>query len=244
MVTGLGYASWCWQELRAALRDRWQLLIFDNRGTGRSDKPAGPYTMAMMADDAARLMQSAGVARAHVLGHSMGGYISLTLALRHPQRVRSLTLIGTSPGGPDTLGVPEETQKMWSLAGTMPAAEYARRSMPFSFAPGWTEKHPAEFDKLLERRLQYPTPPNCWLAQYQACAEYVTQGVDVTGIAVPALVIHGQQDRVVPHHNGALLAKRLPQSTFVSLPDSGHLPFFEETARVAALVRNHLEHAK
>ncbi len=244
MVTGLGYASWCWQGLRAALRERWDVVVFDNRGTGRSDKPAGPYTMAMLADDAANLMQAAGIARAHVLGHSMGGYISLTLALRHPQRVRSLALIGTSPGGPDTQPVPEETLKMWGLAGTMPPAEYARKSMPLSFAPGWTEQHPAEFDTLLERRLQFPTPPACWLAQYQACAEFVNTGVDVRGIRVPALVLHGLQDRVVPHHNGALLAQRLPHATFVSLPDSGHLPFLEEPARVAALVSNHLEHVK
>jgi len=244
MITGLGYATWCWQELRAALRHRWDLLAYDNRGTGRSDKPAGPYSIEMLADDAAAVMQAAGVTRAHVLGHSMGGYISLTLALRHPARVRSLMLIGTSAGGPGTLPVPEETMKIWSLAGTIPPEEYARRSMPFSFAPGWTEKHPAKFGKFLERRLEFPTPAACWQAQYQACVDYVTTGVDVTKIDVPALVIHGRQDRVVPHPNGEQLAQRLPRSTLVSLPNSGHLPFLEEPARVTALVRSHLERLK
>lgn len=197
--------------------------------------------MAMLADDAAALLDAHGVTRSHVLGHSMGGYISLTLALRHPARVRSLTLIGTSPGGSGTMGVPEETQKIWNLAGTMSPAEYARMGMPFSFAPGWTERHPAEFDAILARRLEFPTPPASWLAQYQACVDYVIHGIDVSAIDVPTLVIHGQQDRVVPHANGALLAQRLPRAEFASLPDSGHLPFLEEPGRVAALVRQHLE---
>lgn len=244
MVTGLGYATWCWAGLRTALRERWDLLMFDNRGTGRSDKPAGPYTMAMLADDAAAVMQAAGVARAHVLGHSMGGYISLTLAERHPLLVRSLTLIGTSPGGPGTLPLPEETQTLWDENSKLPPAESARRGMPQSFAPGWTARHPQEFEALLARRLEYPTPPACWLAQYHACVHYVVHGIDVSRITAPSLVIHGVQDRVVPHHNGELLAQRLPHARFVSLPESGHLPFLEEPARVAQLIRSHLESVK
>lgn len=241
LITGLGYASWCWQELRAALRDRAEVLCFDNRGTGRSDKPAGPYSMAMLADDAAALMRAAGVSRARVLGHSMGGYIAITLALRHPGLVRSLVLVGTSPGGPDTKPAPEETIKTWSLAGTMPAADYARVSMPRSFAPGWTDAHPQEFEALLARRLQFPTPPPCWLAQYQACVDYVTAGADVSRIGVPALVIHGQLDQVVPHHNGELLARRLPRADLLSLPRAGHLPFLEDPVAFAAMVRSHLD---
>ncbi|HUR40449.1 MAG TPA: alpha/beta hydrolase [Verrucomicrobiae bacterium] len=240
MITGLGYATWCWQELRALLRADAALTLFDNRGSGRSDKPAGPYTIPMLADDAAAVMDQAGLESAHVLGHSMGGYIAQTLALRHPRRVRSLILVGTSPGGPETHPVPAATQEVWKLAGTMPPAQYARQSMPHSFAPGWTAKHPVEFDAILERRLAFPTPTASWLAQYQACVDYVTHGLDVTAIRVPATVIHGEQDQVVPHHNGKLLSQRLPGARFVSLPDVGHLPMLEVAPRLATLVREHL----
>jgi pimeloyl-ACP methyl ester carboxylesterase len=244
LITGLGYASWCWLELRAALRDRCEMLAFDNRGTGRSDKPAGPYSIAMMADDAAALMAAAGVRSAHVLGHSMGGYIALTLAQRHFAKVRSLILVGTSAGGPETHPAPEETMNIWKLAGTMAPADYARRSMPQSFAPGWTDAHPAEFEQILARRLQFPTPAACWLAQYQACVDFVTAGLDVSKIDRPALVIHGQQDRIVPHHNGQLLAQRLPRAQLVSLPKAGHLPFLEDPPGFARRVRKHLETSK
>jgi 3-oxoadipate enol-lactonase len=244
LITGLGYASWCWHRLREDLRAHADLLMFDNRGTGRSEKPAGPYSIAMMADDASALLDAAGLRRAHVLGHSMGGYIAVTLALRRPEQVHSLVLVGTSPGGAGTQPVPEETMKVWQLAGSLPPEEYARRSMPQSFARGWADAHPAEFEDVLARRLEFPTPPPNWLAQYNACVEYATQGVDVTGIRAPATVIHGAGDRVVPHHNGQLLAQRIPGAKFVSLPGIGHLPMLEDAPGFAKLVKAHLEGVK
>jgi len=240
LIAGLGYASWCWHELRAQLGAEFSLNAFDNRGAGRSDKPPGPYTIAQLADDAAAVLDGLGLSRIPVLGHSMGGYIALTLARRHPLKVRSLVLVGTSAGGPGLAPVPEDTLNTWKLAGSLPPAEYARRSMPRSFAPGWSEAHPAEFESILARRLEFPTPGPSWLAQYMACADFVTRGIDAEAIDVPALVIHGEQDRVVPHANGALLARRLPRADFVSLPQAGHLPFLEDPGAFAGLVRDRL----
>lgn len=240
LIAGLGYASWCWQELRERLGGELALTAFDNRGAGRSGKPAGPYTIAQLADDAAAVLDALGHAQAAVLGHSMGGYIALTLALRHPRKVRSLVLVGTSPGGPATQPTPAETLATWQLAGTLTPQQYARTSMPKSFAPGWTEAHPAAFEDLLARRLRFPTPAASWLAQYQACAAYVAQGVPVEQVEARALVIHGEQDQVVVHANGKMLAERLPNARFVSLPATGHLPFLEDPAGFADLVREPL----
>jgi len=240
LIAGLGYSSWCWAELREALQADFRVVTFDNRGTGRSAKPPGPYTMAMLADDAARVLELCNLPAAHVVGHSMGGYIAQTLALRHPGKVRSLVLVGTSPGGPDTLPVPEETQANWNRYRGLPPAEYARRTMPHSFAPGWTEKNPERFERYLEQRLRFPTPVECWLAQYQACVEHVTQGVDVGRIGVPALVIHGTEDRVVPHDNGRILAQRLPGAEWISIEGAGHLPYLEDPPGFAAMVRDFL----
>ena len=241
LIAGLGYAVWCWQELRAALGGRFDVLAFDNRGAGRSDKPRGPYSIPMMADDVAALLDAAGVQRAHVLGHSMGGYIALTFAQRHRARLRSLILVGTSRGGPDTAPVPEETMAAWKLAGVLPPHEYARKSMPQSFAPGWAEKHPEEFEKILARRLEFPTPAASWLAQYEACAEFVARGIDARAIDAPALVLHGRSDRVVPHKNGELLAADLPHAKMTSLDGIGHLPMLEDPPRFAQWVAGHLE---
>ena len=228
LITGLGYATWCWTELRERLEVRHSVICFDNRGTGRSEKPRGPYSMAMMADDAAAVLADAGIESAHVLGHSMGGYIAQTLALRHPQRVRSLVLIGTSPGGPEGEPLPAETQAAWIAAAKLSPGDNVRTTMPRSFSRGWTESHPAQFEDILRRRLEFPTPLECWLAQYQACADFFAAGAKVEDISAPSLVIHGSDDRIVPVANGRLLARRLPNCRYVELPMVGHLPYLED----------------
>jgi 3-oxoadipate enol-lactonase len=96
LIAGLGLdLSECGQ-LIDALATHHQVLAFDNRGAGRTDKPDEPYTVGQMADDTAGLMQVLGIERAHVVGMSLGGRIALDLALEHPERVRSLVLVSTS----------------------------------------------------------------------------------------------------------------------------------------------------
>jgi pimeloyl-ACP methyl ester carboxylesterase len=101
LIMGYRGSSYMWgEELLQLLSRDFQVIIFDNRGTGKSDKPNAIYTIPMMADDAAGLLQHLGMPRAHVFGVSMGGMIAQELALRHPKRVDRLTLGCTTCGGP------------------------------------------------------------------------------------------------------------------------------------------------
>lgn len=238
LISGLGYSSWCWSDLRQALKHQYRIITFDNRGTGRSDKPAGPYSIEMLADDAAHVLDQCKLPTAHVLGHSMGGYIAQTLALRHPQRVLSLVLVCTAAGGADCLPVPDETLEAWKQSAGLSPEQYARSTMPHSFAPGWTQQHPAAFSRYLAMRLEYPTPPECWLAQFQTCEKFFEQGVATDRIQQPSLVIHGKEDQVVPHANGEMLAGKLPNAQFVSLPGQGHLPYLEEPLGFVRLLQS------
>lgn len=243
-ISGLGYSAWCWDELRDTLSATHRVITFDNRGTGRSNKPAGLYSIPMLADDAAAVLDALSIPKANVIGHSMGGYITQTLALRHPAKVRSLTLIGTSPGGAGTEPFPPETAQAWQAAAGLPPTDYARRTMPFSFAPGWSDAHAQLFEQYLQRRLRHPTPSECWLAQYQACVEYAAAGVAVENISAPALVIHGDQDRVVPFANGRLLAQRLSGARWLPMPGVGHVPYLESRAECTRAIFDFLETAE
>ena len=100
LIMGLGYPSLMWYRTRPVLANSYRTIALDNRGVGHSDVPRGPYSMAVMADDAAAVLDAAGVSRAHVYGVSMGGMIAQELALRYPLRVQSLVLGGTAAGGP------------------------------------------------------------------------------------------------------------------------------------------------
>lgn len=237
LITGLGYAIWSWQRQIPEWSQRFRCIAVENRGTGRSPKPPGPYSIEQLADDAAEALAGR---RAHVAGFSMGGYIAQTLALRHPDLVERLVLVCTGTGGPDYVPLPEETSAVWAANADKAPAEFARASMPLSFAPGWTDEHPVEFEQLLRDRLEYPTPPECWRAQFDACNRFTQQRTPVEEIAAPTLVAHGDADRIVPYENGVGLARRIPGSRFETFPGGGHLLFLESPERFNPLVEEFL----
>ena len=123
LLTGLGYAIWSWQRQIPAWSQRYRCIAVENRGTGRSPKPPGPYSIEEMADDAAEALDGR---RAHVAGFSMGGYLAQTLALRHPELVERLVLVCTGTGGPDYVRTPAETLDTWAANADRTPPEFAR----------------------------------------------------------------------------------------------------------------------
>jgi pimeloyl-ACP methyl ester carboxylesterase len=217
------------------------VLAFDNRGTGLSEKPPGPYTIEELADDAASVLDARGIEQADVYGYSMGGYIALTLAVRRPELVRSLVLACTSPGGRDFEPSPPETIELWMRAAQLPREEAVRLAYRTAFTPGWADEHAEEYERWVAARLDPPTPLESWLAQVEAVDRYHDVGVDVGRIDVPALVIHGDRDLVVPVSNGRLLAERMPRAELVVLPGKGHAPMLEEPEEFGELVCDFLD---
>jgi pimeloyl-ACP methyl ester carboxylesterase len=235
LIQGLGWSKW---GSRAQIPDyaaRRRVLSFDNRGTGLSSKPPGPYSIEQLADDAVSVLDDRGLAAADVYGHSMGGFIALTLALRRPKLVRSLVLVGTG-AGPGYDPMPAETVDAWRSVVGLPLEDAIRRTFPTGFSPGWIEQHPDEYDRWLAARLDPPTPPDCWKAQLDAATRWLEEGAPVKEIDAPALVIHGEEDRIVTAANGRALATRLPQAELVLLPGQGHVPMLERPAEFSSLV--------
>jgi len=99
LIMGLSLNSKSWFRTLPALSEHYQVIIFDNRGVGLSDKPNTPYSIELMAEDARAVLDAAGVETAHVYGISMGGMIAQKLAIKYPERIRSLILGCTTSGG-------------------------------------------------------------------------------------------------------------------------------------------------
>jgi 3-oxoadipate enol-lactonase len=237
LLTGLGYAIWSWQKQIPAWSQQFRCVAVENRGTGRSPKPPGPYSIEELADDAAEALEGR---RAHVAGFSMGGYIAQTLAVCRPELVERLVLICTGTGGPGFRQTPQETTSAWAANAGRTPPEFARATMPLSFRPGWTDEHPDEFESLLADRLEYPTPPECWRAQYDACLDWAARVTAVEEISAPTLIVHGDADRVVPYENGVELARRIEGSRFEAFSGAGHLLFLESPDRLNPMVASFL----
>lgn len=227
LVEGTGYATWMWHHQVGPLAARHRVLIYDNRDAGLSDQVEQPYTIRDMAADLRGLLDFLGIEHAHVLGVSLGGFIAQELALAQPERLRGLVLVGTGFGGPEMIPVPPEAlQRMIPDPQLSPEAR-VRWAMPFAFAPGYPESHPAVFEELVRLRLRQPQAPEASVRQVRAAAGF-DASARLGAIVTPTLVLHGDADRVVPVENARLLAARLPHAELRIIPGGGHLVFVEQ----------------
>jgi 3-oxoadipate enol-lactonase len=230
---GLGQGSWTWRYQVPVFAQRFRTIAFDTRGTGRSRVPTQPYGIDDLADDAAQILDGRA---AHVVGFSMGGYVALTLALAHPELVRSLILAGTGAGGPGRVPRPEHVREAFEAALGLPAEEQRRTTLPYTFSRGWTDANPERFEEILAATLEHPTPIETIQAHMAACYRFYDQALEVELIEAPALVVHGDDDLIVPVDNGRALARRLPNARYVELAGRGHNVMLEDPDAFNAVV--------
>ena len=219
MIMGLGAASALWWRTRPVLASRYRTLAFDNRGVGRSDVPPGPYSMVVMASDAAAVLDAAGIERAHIFGLSMGGMIAQEFVLRYPGRVLSLILGCTASGGPNAVRANAEVTGVLTARATMTPEQAEAAFVPILYDRATPR---ARIDEDLEKRRAWFATPQGYTAQLQAV--FAWQAFDrLPGITAPTLVIHGTNDQLVPPGNGELIASRIPGARLVLIPAANHL---------------------
>jgi len=161
LIMGFGMPGAAWAPM-VPFFSGFQCIYFDNRGTGLSDKPDGPYTIADMAEDASALLRGIGIERARVYGISMGGMIAQELALRHPEQVAKLVLGCTTPGGPDAVrGADEALQGLVAASKLMSTDPDAGidQLMPLLFTPEFVVTHP-EIKQLMRLGMQLGACPS------------------------------------------------------------------------------------
>ena len=219
LIMGLGYPSAMWHRTRPALSTSYRTIALDNRGAGQSDVPPGPYSIALMASDAAAVLDAASVPTAHVFGISMGGMIAQEFALQYPGRVQSLILGCTAAGGPNAQRAEPAALEMLKASSWMSREQAAEAAIPFIYDAA-TPRHLIDED--IARRRAWPPNTAGYLAQLQAILAWESFS-RLPQITTPTLVIHGKADRLVPPGNGELIAARIPGARLILLEHASHL---------------------
>ena len=239
LIMGFSGSGRGWGEAFLKLMEaRFKIFVIDNRGTGESDKPDTEFTLGDMAADIAAVLDHAKTPRAHIFGISMGGMIAQEFALAYPERTRGLVLGCTNCGASHS--VPADPA---AIANLIPAPgidpiEQARRA--FSVACGKAFLNSAAGQEILSQAIaemgNYPiTPMHTFMRQGQAIGGF-DSFARLGQIKSPTLIIHGDDDSIVPYPNAEVLQGAIAGSKKHTLNAAGHMFFWEvpdEAARAA-----------
>ena len=244
LVQGLGANGAHWGEpfLRELERD-FAVVAYDHRGIGQSGICNGAVTIPDLATDAVALLDALEIERAHVLGFSMGGMVAQELALSAPQRVRTLVLAGTSPGGTQAKPTSGDVvNALTSAALSGDRERMLRTGFGFIVSPPYAAE-PGNYEAFAAMARENPATLGMLMQQQSAVLGHDAYG-RLRDISVPTLVIHGSEDQMLSWINGDLIASMVPGARLETLEGVGHLVYWEQPERTAQLVREHaLAHA-
>jgi 3-oxoadipate enol-lactonase len=239
LVQGMGFDRLGWQPVLGRLGRRFRLVLMDNRGSGRSDRPADTFAVADMVGDVVAVLDAAGIRRAHVLGASLGGMVAQELAITHPERVDGLVLASTTPGWPFAYPMPAATVRLIAATADMTADAAVRRHSENTLSARTVRHRPELVDRLVRLQGYGPADAGILRAQARAGARYAGC-LRQARIRARTLIVHGDADTVVDPRNARLLAERIPGAQLVTFPGLGHLLFWEDPDGFAAAVASFL----
>jgi 3-oxoadipate enol-lactonase len=225
LIMGFGASGVAWLPILPMLQG-FKCIYYDNRGTGSSDVPADGYTIPQMADDASGLLKAIGIAQAKVLGISMGGMIAQELTLRHPEQVERVVLGCTSPGGEKAVRPPDENIEQLIRGMELVQSDNIDAAldvmMPLLFPEDFIADH-SELRQFMAAGLKMaPPPPREVLERTREGAMGFEAYDRLPQIKCPVLIVHGDQDVLVPVANAHLIKNQIPHAELIVVPGAGH----------------------
>ena len=226
-----------WDFVRGDFANQYQVIVYDHRGTGQSDKPEQPpYSTRGFAQDAIAILDHLGIARAHAYGISMGGRICQWLGIDHGDRLGALVLGCTTPGNAHGVRRPPEVDADMRNPSPDPAA--MARGLSRLLSPEWVAAHPTYMAAMAEAAL-HPIPEYARKLHYQASEGHDAWALLPT-IKAPTLVIHGSNDQVTMTANATLRAERIPGAELSIVEGGRHMFFLEFREEAGRVVKEFL----
>jgi pimeloyl-ACP methyl ester carboxylesterase len=228
LLEGMGGDLPGWRRNVPHLSAELFVIAFDHRGNGYSEAADAPTSMATYVEDCLGLLDELRIERAHLYGQSFGGMVALELALTHPDRVRSLIVAATHAG----------------LRRAVPSKGRAPKDRPWLqlYSPGFAAAHPEHVEEDVRVGRAQPQHPEGQRRQWEAIQAWDAYD-RLPRVAIPTLVLHGADDRMIDPANARVLAERIPDAELVLLEGAGHVYHSEQAERsdriVLDFVRRH-----
>lgn len=241
MIMGLGSHVLNWgPTLPALLAQGRQVIRFDNRGSGRSSQPPGPYTMTDFVEDTVALMERLELTQADVFGVSMGGMIAQHLALHHPARIDRLILGCTTVGGKDGVRAEQAILDMLKADPSLDPFDAAWQSLATGYTDEFIAREPELLAAQIRRNLRHRSQPHAFDAQMDAIIKTHRTFARLGEIRHRTLVLTGDADRLIPPQNSQILVQGLPNAQLALIPNAGHAFWISHPQEAADAVEGFL----
>ncbi|MTI46471.1 alpha/beta fold hydrolase [Sporosalibacterium faouarense] len=235
LIGGLGYSSWIWYKQVHELSKDFRVIVYDNRGIGKTDMPDTEYTIEIFADDLAELLIALDIKHSHILGFSMGGYIAQYFAIKYPDMIDKLILCSTSYGGPNCIPIPKQSLRTIFAGGEPLIAQTEARAMIEMSISRSTQNNKNTVEELLEKKTMTSQPKYAYQRQLMAAAGFNVED-ELQKIKSETLILSGREDKIIPSENSQLLSRNIPGSKVYTVEDAGHLFFIEKAVFTNKLI--------
>lgn len=231
------------------------VIVFDSRGIGNTTAGSKPYSMQLLANDAAGLLDALNIDKADVFGYSLGSFIAQQFTVSYPEKVNRLILVAASCGGKDGINQPPEFMKLQyelvnKTLNNVPISQEEMKSLvTASLGEGWIRLHPESLDipaNMTIQQMKPGLPPDTMNNQNNLGHSWTAtnwSGVcdELAKIAKPTLVIAGTDDNLyVPHANALIIAGKIPGAWLIQIKDAGHAVMDQYPAEIAKIVNTFL----
>lgn len=245
-LSGLGATSDMWFNQIDALAKNHTVITMDNRGSGKSAMPDEAYTMEIFADDVAAILDAEKIDKITIIGASMGGMIAQEFYHKYPDRVNALILpcTGVGPGDPEcVLPEPEALDVIGRDRPDSPKEieQLIKDTVACYFYPSFQKENPEIIDIIIKQQLENPQPEQAHERQIAACFYNINFSEKLKDIAVPTLIIHGEDDKVWPLANAQLLADKIPNSRLEVLKETATMINIERVEEFNKLVLDFID---
>lgn len=236
LISGFSADHLSWGFILDYLITDYQVVIFDNRGTGQTDVPKGPYSIEQMAQDIMDLCSYLGIKKAHFIGNSMGGHLVQMLAYRHASRVKSAVISNSAMARPTCFHTYLEAY-LELLKANAPRTALIQATFSWLFSPSFLSQ-PDQLEGFIQLSLNNPFPFTItgFEGQYAALTAFDSRAW-AHKINVPTLIIGSAQDLIFSPEATKALQEQISQADYYCFKNCGHLPHLEYPQELATTIK-------